>query len=392
MVLFESPHQCCGCGACENVCPVNAITMTQDEKGFLYPRITDELCINCGICKSVCAYQNDNVPKQSHTAKVYAAIHKDRDWLYKSSSGGVFAAAAQFVIESGGVVAGCAWNEEMCAEHIIIYDKMDIKKLQGSKYVQSISGKCFKNIEDILISGKTVLFSGTPCQCAGLKGYLKKEYENLICIEVVCHGVPNNRFFKEYVEQLENKYGGRIVDLNFRSKKFGWNILLEITVEKGRKYKKRYLTAAESSYVSYFRKGFFYRDSCYSCRYAQAKRFNDLTIGDFWGIKNFHPEISSNNGVSVIISNTANGDILIEKLSKYLKLTISDYNSAAKYNPQLHRATQNPLDSETLWDMYLNQGMSSLCKNYYKENKKVILKHKIKRLLKDLKNVLVHKR
>nr|MCR4903058.1 Coenzyme F420 hydrogenase/dehydrogenase, beta subunit C-terminal domain [Butyrivibrio sp.] len=195
-VLFENKKDCCACGACLNICPKQAISMHEDEYGFIYPVVDEKLCIGCGACKKDCSYQNKdetNVPLEC-----YAAVSKNKDQAKRSASAGIFSALATKTLLNGGVVYGAAFDKAWNVNHISIGSADELYKLQGSKYTQSNTGKTFSEVKKALIEGKNVLYSGTPCQIAGLKGFLGKDYNNLLTVDIVCHGVPNNKMFKEY--------------------------------------------------------------------------------------------------------------------------------------------------------------------------------------------------
>ena len=220
--LFENKKDCCACGACLNICPKEAISLKQDEYGFLYPEIDEYLCIRCELCKKVCAFQNveeDNVP-----ISTFAAISKNRNQAKNSASGGIFAAIAQYVINNNGIVYGAAFDDSWNVKHIGIEHIEDLIKLQGSKYTQSNTDTTFIEVKKMLALGKQVLYSGTPCQIAGLKKYLGKDYTNLITIDIICHGVPSNKMFKDYLSYLEAKNNAKIQNFKFRDKKTGWGI------------------------------------------------------------------------------------------------------------------------------------------------------------------------
>ena len=291
--LFENKKLCCGCGACENICPKGAITMKPDEWGYSYPVVDLSRCVSCSACKKVCSYQNGI--SLCEPIRAYAAVNKTQNQIEKSASGGVFSAVATYFLKSGGVVFGAALDFEggHPKAHLVgIDDVNQLWQLQGSKYVQSAVEQTYKQAKQNLDAGKDVLFSGTPCQIAGLYGYLKKEYANLWTIDVICHGVPNLKFFDDYLSIEGKKRGGVPIGYSFRDKKRGWgmNARLDLRCLSG-KEKSTYIPARLTSYNTLFLDGDVYRENCYECPYARKERVSDMTIGDFWGIEREHPEL-----------------------------------------------------------------------------------------------------
>lgn len=221
--LFVEKKDCCGCGACMNICPKTAIHMEKDEYGFLYPRIDVGKCVECGACKKVCAFQNE--PARRQPQRVYAIASKNNDLVTNSASGGLFATMAMYVLEHGGCVYGAIMQHEeheLHIRHACCETKEDLYRFQGSKYVQSSLGNIFKDIQMKLKNDILVLFSGTPCQVDALKLFLKKEYSNLLTVDIVCHGVPNEQIFNDYIHYIEKKIGGEIREFKFRDKSLGW--------------------------------------------------------------------------------------------------------------------------------------------------------------------------
>ena len=341
ITLFKNKKDCCACGACLNICPKQAIKMQEDENGFLYPIIDNNKCIKCGLCVKTCALQNSKLTNTP--LKTYAAQSNNTD-LKKSASGGIFASLAINEIKAGGVVYGAALenvNGKLICRHIAVNNVTDLEKLQGSKYIQSNIGNIYQDVKKNLLEDKTILFTGTPCQVDGLRAYLGKKYENLYCIDIVCHGVPSNKMFQDYIETLEKKYNDKIIDFKFRDKTKGWGLTAKGYTAKGYT---AIISANVSSFYYYFLKSYIYRDSCYSCKYACKNRCGDITIGDYWGIETAHPEVLNNNteldyksGISCLIVNTYQGNKLIEKYKDDLRLIESDFEKSAKENGQLNR-------------------------------------------------------
>ena len=384
--LFNGKEDCCGCTACKSICPKHAIMMQPDEDGFLYPHINENLCIKCGLCKKVCPFENSSqIAEHLFDGKpiaAYAAIHNNMEILKSSSSGGVFPAVASIVLDNNGVVFGCTMYSNMEAEHISIDSINGIKKLQGSKYVQSNVKKTFQETENYLKEGRLVLYTGTPCQIAGLKSYLGKDYENLITIDLVCHGVPSPTFFKGYINWFEKKVNGRIVDFKFRNKsKIGMGCIGKaIYIKNGRIYKKAIIPSC-NYYYQYFENGDIDRECCYRCKYASGDRPGDFTMGDYWGIENVHPKIDTQNGVSVLLVNSKKGMQLIGKINGFLKLTESSFEKARIYNGNLNHPTHMSDKRELIFKTFRESGAYAVDRMYRESVGKKMIWYRIKAMI-----------
>lgn len=354
--LFADKKDCCGCWACVNACPHQAISMREDQYGFLYPQIDDSQCVGCCLCKNVCNYQSGEV--QNSPIETFAAIGKDTKLTRKSTSGGIFASIAKQFIDNGGFVCGACFDEQWNLNHEIVSNIEYLPKLQGSKYLQSNIGSCYNEIKKLLVDGKNVLFSGTPCQVDGLYGFLRKKYENLTTIDIVCHGVPNNQMFHDYLHYLEKKHNGSITSFVFRDKDLGWGCHGRVTFDtpKGKIEKKQW--ESSTSYIYYFRGGWIYRENCYYCKYACQHRPADITLGDFWGIEKVHPEYlgrggwNEEEGVSLVLVNTSKGKYIIKNYSNVLDLRPSTYGKASARNGNLKHPTKKPVDRNVVLDAY----------------------------------------
>lgn len=363
-VLFKNKSECCGCRACINICPVSAICMKEDEYHNVYPCIDESKCIRCGQCKKVCSFQKG---KASNTPlSTYAAVNNDRTTAEKSASGGIFAAFAKKIIAGGGTVFGAAFDAAYGVKHIEINKPEEILKLQGSKYTYSSTESTYKEAGVLLKSGKTVLFSGTPCQIAGLYGYLSRDYDNLITVDLICHGVPGERMFKDYLKTL-----GNIKYFTFRDKSLGWGINGRAYVEKNNKIKKLKLWQSASPYLYYFTQNMIFRENCYECPYACENRPADITIGDFWGIEKAHPDyiskggFSTGEGISVIISNTDKGDKFIKYCDGLITLKPSEFAKAAAGNAMLREPAKRGKRDEIL-ELYREKGFEGVAARFYK--------------------------
>lgn len=371
--LLARGESCCGCGACCNICPAGAITMNNDALGFAYPKIDEAKCTGCGACQKVCAFQNE---KESHVPlETYAAVSGNTDIL-NSASGGAFASLAASVLQDGGTVYGASMALEdgvLTTRHIAVRRLEDLSLLQGSKYVQSALGSVYGDVKCDLKSRRPVLFSGTPCQVAGLKSFLGIDYENLLLCDIICHGVPSAQLFQDYIRCLEERLGGKVYRFSFRDKKNGWGMTAkaEYTDCRG-KQRERPIPSAASSYYRMFLKSVTYRDSCYRCKYASSHRPGDITVGDYWGIREVHPELleanggplSEEKGISCLIVNTVKGQQALGQYGGGLSLYPSSFEKAAKHNGQLMQPSRPHEKREAVLKLYLEKGYEAVDREF----------------------------
>ena len=329
--MLKDKIECNGCGACFNICPKNAITMQANVEGFLEPVINKEKCTDCGLCERICRKLYD---KNNDNPACYAVMAKDSVRLSGSSSGAIFPVIAAKILSHNGYVCGAAFNKDWKVEHVIIDDISKLPELQGSKYVQSDTNTCFKQVKTLLEENKKVLFTGTPCQIGGLRNFLNKNYENLICIDIVCHGTPSPKVLEKYLnENFDKKL---IATINHRSKLNGWNQLYTTTTTTTTTGN----FIAERSHTDDYLKAFLYnlsiRKSCFECKYQAIPRQGDLTIGDFWGIGEYKPEYNDEKGTSLLLINNEKGAKLAEEIKHEFKLFEEvPLDVALKGNPNL---------------------------------------------------------
>ena len=376
MNLIESTIECCGCGSCVDLCPKQAINLIEDQYGFLYPLINQELCIDCGKCRSNCAFQKAH--DGNEPIKVFAALLKDNEKLKLSASGGLFYCLAKKILGMNGVVYGSAmkyYDGKLNVEHIRVDKIEDLGLIQGSKYVQSKTVNILRYVMDDVKSGKNVLFSGTPCQVDGLRSLLRyKEYPNLYTVDIICHGVPNLKLFQAYIANEERKYNGSIVNYTFRDKTIGWGLYGRIDYIKNGKKKTKYINPNLSSYYRLFLNSEIYRDSCYRCKYTTKKRTGDITLGDYWGIEKMHPEFLMENGgkfnlklgVSCVLLNTEKAMELFSKIEDDLIFETSTFENISKGNEQLKHPSRHTDARNQILDLYVKNGYSSVDDWYYK--------------------------
>ncbi|ELC8330623.1 Coenzyme F420 hydrogenase/dehydrogenase, beta subunit C-terminal domain [Clostridium perfringens] len=404
IILFKNKQDCCGCSGCMNICPKQAISMNLDEYGFIYPKIDEYLCVKCGLCNKVCGFQNIEI--KNTVQKAYASISKVDYILSKSASGGIFGTIAYEFISGGGVVYGSSMefeNNQLSPKHIRIDKICDIYKVQGSKYVQSDLDNCFIQIKNDLINNKEVLFSGTPCQVASLYSYLFNiNIDKLYTIDIICHGVPSSTFFHDYIKFLSNKLKGTITNFKFRDKSNGWGLLACVEyINKNEKKKKKLINTQVSSYFKLFLESSTYRDSCYNCKYTNSNRPANITLGDYWGIQDLHPEylkenggeLDSKKGISCVLVNNQQGQKMIDKYGENINLLDSTFEKVSSGNDQLRHPSKINPNRGIVLNLYKNGGYrcveewfnKSIGLNKYKIQIKTFIKINLKKVLKALR-------
>lgn len=359
-------EECSACGACLVVCPANAIEMMEKGDGFQYPVIREDKCVNCGKCVKICTSrlcEEKNAPMEA-----YAAVGRCDSLVKKSASGGVFATLAMQCMNVGGMVSGAVIDtgvESVLVYHILSENVEDITRMQGSKYVQSDAWKCYEEVIRAVRLGRQVLFSGTPCQVSAVKR-LTGNPENLITMDIVCHGVPSLRMLNDYVKILNRRFRGKTVQVIFRDKACGKNFCARVDLRKGKCLKQLYIRAHQMSFYQHFLEGAIYRDSCYSCPYACLERVSDITIGDYWGIEKYHGEVvEKRNGTgktdwSCILVNTPKGKTFLSEYSGMLDLHLSKATYVAETNQQLNAPSNMPIERKELMRLYSEKGYSAI--------------------------------
>ena len=324
-MIAANRADCNGCEACANICPKKAIKMTRDAEGFAYPKINPDLCIKCGQCSEICPTLNFVAEEIFGFPPTFAAIHSNEVILRQSSSGGVFTALSEFILRNKGVVFGAGFDKKWRVRHAAARKLDELKNLRGTKYVQSKIGEVYKQVRTAL-NKSLVLFSGTPCQCAGLKRFLGGDFDNLLTVEVICRGVPSPALWESYIDRLG--YAHDIASVNFHSKSNGWERRMDINfVDQEHKSNLVY----NNIYGRLFRRSLTLRPSCSACKFKFPNGQADLTIGDAWGIRNFAPEMYDNRGVSIVFIHTQKGANVLEQTN--LKLQAVNFSDAVKKNP-----------------------------------------------------------
>ena len=373
MINITDKSKCCGCSACVQRCPKRCISLNEDAEGFLYPKVDESVCIDCGLCEKVCPVMNQS--DEHEPSAVYAAKNPDDDIRMQSSSGGVFTMLAEKVLDEGGVVFGACFDERWEVVHTYVETKEGLEKFRGSKYVQSKIGDTFRQTETFLKQGRKVLYTGTPCQIAGLKLYLRKSYGNLLAVDVICHGAPSPGAFRTYLQRELNKFaaqnggekntvllssipliserdgldmkGSRIESISFRDKRNGWKkygFALVLSEASAAGEENTVLLSYEPLNKNLFMRGFlrdlYLRPSCHACPAKQLKSGSDITLGDWWGIESLMPEIDDDRGVSAVTVNTEKGREALAEIDAQLYSV--PYEELVKRNPALVRSAAIP--------------------------------------------------
>lgn len=367
-------EECSACGACLAVCPVEAIQMKESDDGFQYPAIQEDKCVHCGKCIQVCTLR---LTEEKHTPlEAYAAVGRCDSLIKKSSSGGVFASLAMQCINEGGLVSGAVMDRDgksVQVYHMLADCAEGIVRMQGSKYVQSDAWKCYKEIILAVRQGKQVLFSGTPCQVSAVKR-LTGDPDNLITIDIICHGVPSLRMLNDHVEILNRRFRGKISQVVFRDKSSRKNFCARIDVERRNRLKQLYIRAHYLSYYQYFLEGTIYRDSCYRCPYACVERISDITIGDYWGIEKHHSEALAKRNTtektdwSCILTNTPKGKAFLSKYGEMLEMYPSKAIYVAEQNQQLNAPSNMPVEREEIMRLYREKGYSAIEREFIRRS------------------------
>lgn len=375
MIQITNKAECCGCGACANICPKNCITMTADEEGFLYPSVEKSACINCDACVRVCPELNK--PTGGGTPSAYAAYTPDDNTRKDSSSGGIFSVLASHVLKDNGVVFGAAFDEDFNVKHIFVDKEADMYKLRGSKYLQSRTEDCFVQAKKFLNEGRKVLYSGTPCQIAGLYNYLGKDYDNLILVDIICHGVPSPLVWQKYLQSLPQASSRRKPRrISFRHKNYGWK-RYSVSI----KYDDtEYLCEHDKdTFMRVFLKDLCLRPSCYNCPAIGANRISDFTLADFWGIQYVCPKMDDNNGTSLVIIHSDKGSSIFDSVRASLRYKQVDFAHAIKYNPAMITSKAK----STVRDAFMNEVINGRELAFLvKEYCHFTIKERVKRLAK----------
>lgn len=386
MIGITHKQDCCGCHACASVCARQCITMQEDNEGFLYPVVDASICIDCGLCEKVCPVINQDAPRKP--LKVYAAKNRNEEVRRQSSSGGIFTPLAESVIRDGGVVFGAKFDKDWNVVHAWTDTIEGIADFRGSKYVQSTIGDAYREAREFLKQGRKVLFSGTPCQIAGLRKFLRKEYDNLLAVDVVCHGVPSPLVWRKYLEETREKLRAErdagkntvssslmempvITGISFRDKTHGWkkygfrlryaaSKAVGNSVSSSANDSERTLLQPfpENVFMKGFLSNFYLRPSCYSCTARTGKSGSDISIADFWGVQNYYPEFDDDRGVGLVLVNSDKGIKAYEQTNS--DSIESTYEQGVNQNPCLEHSVARTKHVKTFWDNFSLKGMDTV--------------------------------
>lgn len=361
MIQLNNKANCFGCTSCASICPHDAIKMQPDSMGFLYPVVNEDKCVNCGLCEKTCPLSDLSKSLKGKTKWAYCLYNNDLKILLESSSGGLFWELSKYIIENGGVVYGVVYDKDWFVRHERATEFSKLQKFRGSKYVQSSLGDTFKSVEVDLKNDKLVLFSGTPCQIAGLKKFLRKDFEKLYTCDLLCHGVPSPSVYKDYISFVKKKRKSEIVNINMKDKTESWgNQSLRIYYVNN--------TSEQGTSLTYLWNRVFFsnltlRPSCYVCNFVDYDRCSDFTIGDYWNIKKYHPDFYNHNGVSLILIQTYKGFELFNAIKenfKYRQIKRGEYPQDSLEVP----VAVPPL-RDCFWEDLSNKGFTFVARKYF---------------------------
>jgi coenzyme F420-reducing hydrogenase beta subunit len=386
MIVIDDVSKCCGCEACVQRCPRGCIEMKADHEGFFYPSVDTLQCIGCGACNRVCPIQNGQSEISNIVPKAYAAFAQDSEIRKESSSGGIFTVLSGQIIKQNGRVFGAVMSEDCkTVFHAKAQDLPELVAMRGSKYVQSRILDTYVSVEKELKNNKIVLFSGTPCQVEGLKGYLGKEYENLVCVDLICHGVPSPKLWKKYVEYREKCTGARVKKIWFRFKKYGWkrySVLFQFS--NNAEYESIFL---KDVYGQMFCQNICLRPACYQCNFKSLHHKSDITLADFWGCENICPELDDDKGLSLVLVHSDRGSKLLDLISPYVVTKQVDERWINE-NKKIIQPTVKPANRDKFYEKIDQKSIKWLAVKYLPIKGKLLMiipisvQEQIKRLLK----------
>lgn len=352
MIEIKDKKNCCGCGACVQVCPRGCISMVTDEEGFDYPRVDADRCVDCSLCNRVCPLQHNAAAEAP--LKVYAARNRDGETRACSSSGGVFTLLAEEVIRDGGVVFGASFDRDYAPVHTCTGERAGLAAFRGSKYVQSRMGTSYAEVKVLLKAGRRVLFSGTSCQVAGLKRYLGREYDNLLAVEILCHGVPSPRVWQRYLDFRRREYGCRdITSVSFRDKRNGWfgyNVAIDFA--DGQTY---VMPHKKDPYFRGFMKNIYLRPSCYACRCKNGRSGSDMVIADYWCINDVLPGFNDRLGTSMVLVNTQKGQSAFDAIATGMDCVETGYHPLIRRNSGFAESLKRPLRRKLFFARFMEK-------------------------------------
>ncbi len=385
MISIVDKNDCCGCNACGDICPKNAISFHRDEEGFLYPVVDKALCVECGLCEKTCPQLHAEEMKVNEFSapKSYAMVHKNLTVRFDSTSGGMFSALANVIYRKGGYVGGAIWTEDFFIRQYISDNKTDLPKLRSSKYAQSDAQGFYAAVKEALLTGKPVLVCGTPCQMVALRAFLGKPYENLTVVDFICRGNNSPTVFRKYLDWHEGQQGSKVVYVKAKNKEQGWRKLTTKLVFKNKS------VVYDTHETSYFTKGYlstnaYCRPSCYACPYKGFPRYSDITLADCWGAKELlGEEFDRDLGTSLVFANNSKGETLIQATGSSILLKAIDFETVRKGNPMLEASLPPPkCDRKRFFEVLNNEGFQGVIDQFLKNINENSLKSRVKRVLK----------
>lgn len=385
MISITNPKDCCGCTACESICPQGAISMKPDSLGFLYPAIDENKCTKCNLCSKVCSFNKNYKKNDIDEIEVYAVRHKNIAEIENSRSGAMFIAITDYVLSNGGVVYGAGYKGHFVVTHKRATSKEERDEFRGSKYVQSDLSNTFKSVRRDLKDGLLVCFSGTPCQTSGLHSYLetsRTDSKNLITIDIVCHGVPSPYIWRDYLAYIETEYHGKATTVSFRDKKAcGWTAHKESFIINGKK-------VVNGTYTDLFYKHIMLRHSCGACHFTNVTRPSDITLADFWGWENVNIEFNKDDkGVSLVLINSPRGKEIFNTVIEDLHIIRTTLKIAREQNHPLNQSSYTSPQRHKFEENYKNRGVEYVLKKYGKTNKP----NKITEIIRKIKWNITHR-
>jgi len=388
MITITAKQNCTGCHACSSVCRHNSITMVSDNEGFLYPVVNMEKCVDCGMCESVCPVMHGK--ESVHKIQAYGCRINNMSIRMDSSSGGVFSLLATEIIARHGVVFGAGFDEVFHVHHNFTMELEGLSEFRGSKYVQSEIGNVYQKAEAFLKQGGPVLFSGTPCQIAGLRAYLQQDYSNLFCMDLICHGVPSPSVWEKYINFREAEAGSKVKQISFRRKNLGWKLYsLSFLYEDNKRYSK---PVTKDMYLQGFLRNLYLRPSCHACRFKTISRQSDITLADLWGIQSVLPELDDDKGTSLVLIHTDKGRDLFDNVEGDMQYKEVETDSAIRFNSAAVQSCLPSSDREAFFDDLNCLPLKKVMKKYCKDSIVTSGKNVVRKVCSKINRTILRKR
>jgi coenzyme F420-reducing hydrogenase beta subunit len=378
MIKIDNKTLCSGCRACEQACPLNCIDIRADEEGFLYPKADMQKCVNCGLCERICPVLNKG--DFNHPISAYGCINKNDTVRKDSSSGGIFYLLAEYVISQNGVVFGAKFDDKFGVVHDFAETLEKVREFQGSKYLQSDIKDTYKRAKEFLEQNRLVLFTGTPCEIGGLRAYLKKDYKNLICQDIICHGSPSPKVWQRYIDFCEKNANSKIVSACLRHKRYGWKTFsVQFKYSDSDEYIR---DLSHDLYLRSFLNNLTLRPSCYACSFKGCERYADITLADFWGVENLYPNLFDDKGTSLVIVNSVKGENILNAIRDKIVLEQVDFEKSISFNSAYSKSVSKPDNRDVFMKEIFVNPFDKVAGKYCKIKLSTKIKRKIKSLIK----------